>query len=103
MMQVRVIPENRMERLGAIRWSVEWWLVRPGVADKEEINFDTDLDCNYSTHRTKSAAMKWAKRVAGESFFGCAMVREQFVAWLDDECYGIAEWADAGDGEEVRA
>lgn len=102
-MQVWTYPEKRREELGATRWEVEWYTVRPGVKrEGDEIDFDSDLQSNVMHFKTRAAAVRKATTVAGESFFGCATVEEQRVDWFVEEDH-IAEWVGVGRPEEVAA
>lgn len=102
MPKVWTYPEKRWEELGAVRWEVEWWTLRPGAQDLEEHDPDRDIRCHYRTFKTRAAAVKYAKGVVsrGESFYGCATVQEQRVDWYVEEDR-IAEWVDVGREEQI--
>src|ERR1043166_8457605 len=96
---VWVYPEKRREPLGATRWVVTWWTLKPGRQNKDEIDFDTDIEQHRAAFATQQAARRRARVLARSSFFGCAEVQQQRVEWFVEEDR-VAEWADVGQSEE---
>ena len=92
-MRVWILSERQHGELGATRWEVEWWVLRPDKAHKsrDEINFDSDLEAHYTTHPNRDAAIAQARKVAPDSFFGGAMVKRQTLNLIDGT---TADWDD---------
>jgi hypothetical protein len=98
-MWVTVFPERERVELGAKRWQVEWWTLKPSAVNKPEPDFVDDLDSNTRYFKTRDAAVKAAPRLAEGSFFGATMVVEQCVDCED----GFCEWKDIGTAFEIKA
>ncbi len=100
-MKVWVYPEKRFEEFGAERWTCEWQELKESAKGKaqDDIDFDSDLITRITAHKTKDAALKKARSVAGNSFFG-ASVMLQRVDWFVEKDR-IAEWVNVGEAEYV--
>jgi hypothetical protein len=99
-MRVFTSPEKKMEDLGAVRFAVEWWTIRPG-ADADEWEPDKDVVTHLVAAKTQAAAIRKAKTLAAKSCFGTASVQKQIVDWFVEEDR-IAEWVNVGDSIEVE-
>jgi hypothetical protein len=100
-MLVRVVDNGgKRERIGAERWTVEWWTLRDGVDDDgpESPDPDNDIIAHCVAYETRQLAEKRARRIVrdGDSYYGYAAVQRQAVDWLCEND-GIAEWSDVGD------
>lgn len=103
-MRVWTYPEKKYEELGAVRWEVSWWELKPGVTIEEGRDFDYDRDIaeHFRAFKTQGAARRYAATVVtdGRTFFGCASVQKQVVEWYVEEDR-MASWENAGQVEEV--
>lgn len=102
-MKVWIWPENTTEEIGSIRFQVEWWTVIENKKHmySDDIDFDSDLESNVLHYPDRIIAIRQAKKVAKDSFFGIAQVRMQRVGLMDDwEDKG--EWQDIGEMEEIQ-
>jgi hypothetical protein len=94
--------------LGAKRWVAEWYVLEAWAEAKVAANPDYEWDPHKdirtvrTVHVTRAAALRSARRGAGESMFGVAEVKHQVVDWYVEEDR-IGEWVDAGQAEEVCA
>jgi len=101
-MKVFVYPEKTWEELDAIRWTISWEQLKPGLTLGEEIDFDSDLDYFHVGYPTEQAARHGAKKIldAGKPYFGAITLQKQTVDWFVEEDR-IAEWRDSGQPEEI--
>lgn len=113
-MRVWLWQEKEYGDVGARRWLVEWYTVRPKAkarveaaearGELDEYDPDRDIECNERSFgpKAKGAAVAFAKRVAvGElSAYGCARVIPQIVS-TEEAPDGFGEWAEAGEVLEV--
>lgn len=91
-----VYPEKEYREIGAERYAVEWWTIRPGAP--EEFDPHEDVISHYEVFKTRTPALRFARSVVndGKSAFGSAEVKHQVVDWYVEEDR-IAEWQDVGD------
>lgn len=102
-MLVWVYPEKKREEFGAIRWTVSWYVLKPGVDPESEwdpYSATREVCRGFKTH---AAAMREARRAydSGDaSLFGCVEIQKQRVDWYVEEDR-IAEWVNIGEHEEL--
>lgn len=89
---------------GAQRFTVSWHTlkVRAKALDPDDVDWDRDLEENYESHTTMTAALEHAKSVAPGSFFGLATVQQERADRYEDAPQpNIGEWVDVGDAQEI--
>lgn len=105
-----IISERRFGVLGAERWTVEYYM--PNEAGQKRIDadpdyepdFNRDLDCIAVPCVTQEEALKEARNVHGDSFFGAATVRHEVLELIGDdtgEASNSAYWEQVGESVEV--
>jgi hypothetical protein len=92
--------------VGDRRWECEWHELTPAARKRydSDPNYEHDHDADerscVSAHPSKEAAIAAAKKVAGGSVYGCAVVQQHEV--VQDEYYqAAAEWEPIGPAFEV--
>lgn len=108
--RVLVYSESRKGRpvfghIGNRRWECEWYELTPAAAKRHEQpdyehDHDRDEVTRVSVHNSKSAAIAAAKKVVGDSVYGCAIVQEHVLDWMCEEDR-VGEWEPTGPKFEV--
>jgi hypothetical protein len=97
------------EELGAIRYEIEWTIVKPSAMQNTEIDPDTDTITLAEFRPNKDEAMQRAQEIYNDAVaepnnlcWGTVSIRKQVVAWPNhDEEKILAEWQDAGEADEI--
>lgn len=82
---------------GAVRFEVEWQVIRERCVGAAEIDSDTDLETRVKYYATHSAAFREARRIfkiwhpTGRLYWGVVGLSEQQAEWLVQED-GITTW-----------
>lgn len=99
-----MFEERNYAPLGAERFTVSWHTLKARAKDKpaDDIDWDRDLEENYESHQTMTAALEYAKQVAPSSFFGLATIRhERADRYEGAPDPNVGEWIDVGDAQEI--
>jgi hypothetical protein len=79
---------------GETRWVVRWHVNDTGMADEEDFDL-IDLTEKVAQYKSRAAAQRKARAVAGDSYHGCAEVVQQRVQqWEDSPDPELGEWED---------
>lgn len=108
MMRLLIYPGfTASPQLGAERYEVEWFTLRPDLAATwkhgDEVDFDSDLVVHREHFKVQALALAFAEKYRADHddlFFGVLTVQKQRIDWFVQED-GITEWADIGDEAEV--
>ena len=110
MPRVWIHGANKWGDLGARRWVVEWWTMRPEASSRivaaapnsadADADPDTDFVCHYKAFKTKDAAANYAQMLvdADKTAHGESSVYQQEVVWFVKEDQ-VAKWEQIGETE----
>lgn len=103
-MKAWLYPDRKQEEIGATRFLLSAYMVRPEALGKDDIDMDNDIIEKNWGFKTKPEAEKFAIKILSRDdlAFGAVTTQEQIVDWFVKEDL-IAEWKNVGESEEITA